>query len=69
MDVLEPLRLVRLAVARMLGHQHVEALGELLQEGQDRRRAARAVQEEQRLALAGAAQVRLAAVQLDEARR
>src|SRR6185503_17535695 len=65
-NVLQPCRLVGLAPPRMLGHQHVEALRELLHERHDRRRAARAVQEEQRLAFSGAAQVRPAAVDLDE---
>src|SRR5207244_4139559 len=42
------------------------ALGELLHEGQHDRRAARAVEKNQRLALAASPQMELAAVELDE---
>src|SRR5262249_27165169 len=66
MDVLQPLGLVRLTPARMLGHEHVEALGELFHERQHDRRAVGAVQEDERLALAAPAQVDLAAVELNE---
>src|SRR5262245_59083868 len=66
MDVLQPVRLFRLAVAGMLGHEHVEALGELFHEGLDHRRAARAVQVQERLALAAAPQVSAAAFDGDE---
>jgi hypothetical protein len=51
----------------MLGDEDVEALGELLHEGEHDRRAARAVQEDERPALAAAPQVDLAAGELDEA--
>src|SRR2546427_11732063 len=64
--VLQPLGLVRCAETRMLGNEHVEALRELLHERQDRRRTARPVQVEERLAGAAAAEVDPATVDLDE---
>src|SRR5918999_1355178 len=67
MDVLEPLGLVRLAIAGVLGHEQVETARKLLPERHDCRRAARALQEEERPACAAAAQMRLAAVHFDEA--
>ena len=65
-NVLEPLRLPGCAETRMLGNEHVEALRELLHEGQDRGHAVRPVQIEERLARAAAAQVDPATVDLDE---
>ena len=64
--VLQPPGLVGRAETRMLGNEHVEALRELLHERQDRRRAARPVQVEERLAGAAAAEVEPATVDLDE---
>src|SRR6058998_2516782 len=64
--ILEPPGLVGCAETRMLGNEHVEALRELLHERQDRRRPARPVEVEERLARAAAAQVEPAAVDLDE---
>src|SRR6185295_1400376 len=66
-DVVEPLGLVREAVPRVLGHQDVEAQRELLHERQDRRRAARAVQEDKRRSGTAAPQAGPAAVDLHKA--
>src|SRR5437763_5313535 len=51
----------------MLGHQHVEALRQLLHERHDHRGAARAVEEEKRLPRSAAPQVGSATVDLGKA--
>ena len=61
LDVVEPGRRIGRAVARMLGHDHVVAGGELRHERQPPARAVAAVQDQQRTAGAAAQQADAAA--------
>ena len=64
-NVIDPRRRLRRAEAGMIGHDHVEALGQRIENGGPFGEPVGAVQVEQRRALAGAHEAELAAVDVD----